>query len=101
MSSTTAPTWTIGDRIRKARRAAGIDSTGDMADLVGVSRNTITNWEADRTQPNVMALRAIAAATGVSVTWLIGGDDPDLRSRCFSTEIDQLELFANTAAVAA
>jgi transcriptional regulator with XRE-family HTH domain len=100
MTDIITPVWTLGDRLRKARSQAGIGSE-QMAAIIGTSRGTISNYENDHTDIPVKAITKWATATGVSVTWLIGSDDPDLRSRCFSTEIDQLELFANTAALAA
>lgn len=100
MSQTQAPTWTTGDRLRKARISAGIESR-DMAERLGVSRNTITNWEGDKTTPSLASLRVFAEETGIDLAWLLGLDDPDLRSRCFSTDLDQLELFANSALLVA
>ncbi len=41
----------FGDRIYKARKAKGF-SQGYLADLVGVSRQTISQWENDKFQPN-------------------------------------------------
>jgi transcriptional regulator with XRE-family HTH domain len=100
MTDIITPGWTLGDRLRKARSQAGIGSE-QMATIIGASRGTISNYENDHTDIPVKAITKWATATGVPVSWLIHGDDPDLRSRCFSAEIDQLELFANTAAVAA
>ena len=84
--STITPTWTTGDRLRKARELAGISSI-EMAEHLGVSRNTVTNYEHDNTRPPLMAIRAYAAETGVPIEWLIGEDDADLRNRCFSTDV--------------
>lgn len=78
---TITPTWTLGDRLRKARDVAGITSQ-DMADRLGVSRNTITNYENDHTSPSVLAVRAYASETGVDIEWLYG-TTTDARSRCF------------------
>lgn len=79
-NTTSTPTWTTGDRLRKAREWANIESQ-DMAELLGVSRNTISNYEHDRTNPPLAALKAWAAQTGVDILWLI--DEDDVRSRCF------------------
>lgn len=79
MEQTLTPTWTLGDRLRKARDFADISST-DMAERLGVSRNTITNYENDHTRPSLLAVRAYANETGVDVEWLMG----DVKSRCFS-----------------
>ena len=67
--------WTVGDRLRKARRAAGI-STGRMADLLVVTANTIGNYESDRTRLPAGKLRKWAEVTGVPAEWIETGADP-------------------------
>jgi transcriptional regulator with XRE-family HTH domain len=88
----TVPEWTVGDRLRKARESAGI-GVAEMALRLGVSRNTITNYEHDHRAPSLRALREWSAITGVPISWLIEGDEPEVRSRCFS----QPSLFALAA----
>jgi transcriptional regulator with XRE-family HTH domain len=55
-----------------------------MAVQLGVSRNTITNYEHDRNEVGITKLVAWATATGTDVAWLVEGDDQPSRSRCFS-----------------
>ena len=68
------PTWTLGDRLRKARLHAGLDQA-QLAAITGMSRNTVGNYEADKSTPSKLYLRAWATATGVSIEWLQHGDD--------------------------
>lgn len=70
MSTPTIPQWTLGDRLAKARDVAGL-STYAIAELLGVSRNTVTNWETGSTNPKRYAVEAWARATGVDVAWLL------------------------------
>lgn len=63
--------WTTGDRLRKTRTLAGM-STGEIAEALGVSRNTITRWEHDKVTPRQRDLIAWGAITGAGVTWLRG-----------------------------
>lgn len=51
------PTWTLGDRLRKARMHAGPDQ-GQLAEVTGIHRNTISSYEADRAIPRKPYLRA-------------------------------------------
>lgn len=71
--SITIPTWTTGDRIRKAREGVGY-SQADLANRLGVGLNTIRRWERDRSPAKRMALVAIALECNVPVEWLEGTD---------------------------
>lgn len=71
------PQWTLGDRMAKARRSAGIGSQ-NMADYLDMTRQTITNYETDRTRPPRSVLIAWALSTGVPFEWLdTGQESPD------------------------
>ena len=67
------PTWTLGDRLRKAREFAGLEQ-GELADRIGISRGTVSNYELSRGQrpPKRLVLRAWAEITGVPLDWLAG-----------------------------
>ena len=62
----------IGTRIRKQREAMRM-TVAQLASRVGVSRNTLTNWESGRTEPTASELVRVALALGCPVTDLIGG----------------------------
>lgn len=68
---TRRPTFTLGDRIRKARTAAGL-SQAAIADRLGVNRNTVVLWEHDDAQPRTASLIAVAAVTETDLEWLEG-----------------------------
>ncbi len=86
MSETTAPnvpTWTLGDRLRKARELAGMDQD-ELARRVGISRGTVSNYELGRgvRPPKVVVLRAWANECGVPYGWLVGpADNPEASGR--------------------
>ena len=67
--------FTIGDRLRKAREGLGLDR-GQFAELTGISRGTIWNYETGKTKPRRTYLRLWAMATGVDLEWLRTGDAP-------------------------
>ena len=82
-TQTRLPVWTLGDRLAKARRTANMGSA-EMAGLLDVSRTTISNYEAGRTEPTAHVLRVWSEVTGVPVAWLLDmGDEAEVRSRCF------------------
>jgi transcriptional regulator with XRE-family HTH domain len=65
------PEWTLGDRLRKARVHAGLDQAV-LATDIGISRNTVRNYEAEHVKPRRPVLLAWAMRTGVSLAWLMG-----------------------------
>ncbi len=61
-------------RLRIAREFAGLEQE-ELAEVIGVSRNTIGNAEKGRVRPRRIVLNAWALACGVPVSWL-NGDSP-------------------------
>lgn len=68
------PDWTLGDRLRKARRHANLQAI-ELAERIGVSANTIGNAENDRGVTR-RTLVGWSWATGVPIDWLEHGDQP-------------------------
>jgi transcriptional regulator with XRE-family HTH domain len=65
--------WTLGDRLRKARQAAGV-TPSEMAAYLGVERSMISRYQNDRSTPRVGYLRLWSMRTGVDLDWLRYGD---------------------------
>lgn len=84
MTTTRIPVWTLGERLAKARREAGLEQA-DMAKEIGLSRVTIGNYETGTTNPQKPTVLLWAAITGVDAGWLLtGSDHGDRRSACTS-----------------
>lgn len=81
--SDTTPAFTLGDRLAKARKHAGIGSQ-EMADRLGVGRSSISNYEAGRTAPPLHVVLDWSKETDVPLSWLIAADADTPTSR--STE---------------
>ena len=47
-------------------------SQPELAELMGVSRNTITNWENDRARPEVETIRVLCSILGIPLYELFG-----------------------------
>lgn len=75
LSTSRVPQWTTADRLRKAREYAGLDQR-QLADEMGVSRNSVSNYEHGHVQPRKIVLRAWAMVTGVPYEWLVDGELP-------------------------
>lgn len=70
----------IAQRIRRRRADRGM-SQGELAQRLGVTRQTVSNWECARTIPDAVALGAIARALDTTADELLGADAPDMRRR--------------------
>lgn len=68
------PTRTIGERLREARRTAGLTQK-EAAERIGVNRRTIWEWENNVRRPTT-ALPELAELYGVSALFLSYGPDP-------------------------
>ena len=71
----TIPEWTLGDRLRKARRASAI-GTSAMAAKLGCHRNSVLGWETDKVVPPLEVVVRWARATHVPLTWFVEDFDP-------------------------
>jgi transcriptional regulator with XRE-family HTH domain len=69
----TIPVWTQGDRLGKALEHSGV-RVQEMADHLGVSRFTLSNWIHGKTRPPRSAVMVWALRTGVPLEWLEAGD---------------------------
>lgn len=64
--------WTFGDRLRKAREAAGLEQA-DMARKFGVSAAAVSKWERGAQPRNLFAVASKwAEETDVPLDWLLG-----------------------------
>ena len=64
---------TLGQNILKMRKKSGL-SQEELGEKVGVTRQTISNWELDETQPNPDQLKGLSKALNISVDDLIEND---------------------------
>lgn len=63
---------TLGGRLSMARDAASIDLS-TLANRLGVRKETLQSWEADRAEPRASRLVNLAGILGVSPMWLMTG----------------------------
>lgn len=68
----TGPTDEVGNLIRKQREAMQM-TVAQLASRVGVSRNTITNYEAGKTEPSASDLVRLSSTLGCAVNDLLSG----------------------------
>ncbi len=62
----------IGERVRSARKAAGL-SQADLAERIGVSQPAIATWESGVHDPRRVVMAKLADALSISHEWLTAG----------------------------
>lgn len=70
----------VGTRIREHREAAGMRQD-ELAELCRVSRQTISNWERNKTPPDIESLKVMAHEFGTTIDALVGDDVPEIKRR--------------------
>lgn len=67
------PGWTLGDRLRKARRRAGL-TVAEFAGALQVTASALGQYETDRAHPRdvVQLARRVEAITGTPAEWTLG-----------------------------
>src|ERR1035438_6325982 len=67
------PPVLLRHRLRIAREFAGYGPE-ELAEIIGISRNTVTNAELGHRLPRRITLRAWAFHCGVPLSWIEGGE---------------------------
>ena len=65
----------LGEKITYGRKRAGMSQI-DLADALGVSRQSVSKWETGEANPEIAKLPQLAAVLGVSTDWLLSDEDP-------------------------
>ncbi|NKN33965.1 XRE family transcriptional regulator [Marichromatium bheemlicum] len=65
------------DRVKELRKTLGLTQQA-LGALAGVSKQAVSQWERDLTEPQWEALHALRASQGVNPRWLLHGEAPML-----------------------
>lgn len=65
--------YKFGQRLKKLRQELAV-SQSYLAENIGVSVQSISNWECDTTMPDISQIVPLAAILGVSTDFLLGND---------------------------
>ena len=76
----------IGQKLRDARRAAGLTQES-AAERLGVSRQTISNWENSRSYPDIVNVIELSDLYSVSLDELLKEDEAMMRHLETSTNV--------------
>lgn len=80
----------LGKQIRKYRKELEF-SQEDLAEKVFVSRQTISNWENDKSYPDVKSLVLISSIFNVSLDVLIKGDLKEMKEKIKEEDIQKFK----------
>ena len=70
---------TPGQRIKIARESAGYFNQGEFAKLIGIRQSTLSEIESGETKlPNAKACLLMCELTGVTLRWIIYGEDGEI-----------------------
>jgi transcriptional regulator with XRE-family HTH domain len=81
----------IGSKIKKARVAAQLTQE-QSAEAIGVSRQTLSNWENNKTYPDIVSVIKMSDVYEISLDHLL----KDTEEKTMSNYIDYLEESTNT-----
>ena len=65
----------LGEKIWRLREKKGLSQEA-LAEMLDVSRQTVSNWENDRATPDAYKLKLLCEALGVSADELLGMGEP-------------------------
>jgi transcriptional regulator with XRE-family HTH domain len=102
-TSVGVPEFDRADRMRKALRVSGV-GVQEIADYLGVARNTVSTWINGRIEPSTQTVRLWALKTGVPYEWLQTGrvdtpEPPDPATRRYSPRYGTARNFPTTRLV--
>ena len=63
----------FGDNIKRLRKNKGLKQQ-ELAEILGVKRNTYSDWENGKTEPSFDNLFKLADFFDISLDWLFGRD---------------------------
>lgn len=70
MDNITANLPSFGEKLKNARKTAKLTQE-QLAEKLGVSRQAITKWEADKGLPDIQNIKLLSKALGVSIDYLL------------------------------
>ncbi|MBP3654615.1 MAG: helix-turn-helix domain-containing protein [Oscillospiraceae bacterium] len=84
----------IGTQIKQRRTAAGL-SQEELAEQVFVTRQTLSNWENNKTYPDINSLLRLSAVFYVSLDELVKGDIPKMKEQINKEDIRKFNRESN------
>ncbi len=84
----------IGTQIKKYRNSQNL-SQEELAEKVFVTRQTISNWENEKSYPDIHSLLLLSTAFDVSLDQLVKGDIEIMKEKINEQEVSKLNYYGN------
>ena len=88
----------ISTQIKKYRNSKNL-SQEELAEKVFVTRQTISNWENEKSYPDIHSLLLLSSIFDVSLAQLIKGDIETMKEKINEQEIKKLNYYGNIFSV--
>ena len=88
----------IGSQIKKLRNALGL-SQEELAEKIYVTRQTISNWENEKSYPDIHSLLALSSIFEISLDQLIKGDIEIMKQEISKEEVRRFNRMGKLFAV--
>ena len=88
----------IGSQIKKLRNALGL-SQEELAEKIYVTRQTISNWENEKSYPDIHSLLALSSIFEISLDQLIKGDIEIMKQEISKEEVRRFNRMGRLFAV--
>lgn len=88
----------LGENLKAYRKSARL-SQDELADRIYVSRQTISNWENNKTYPDVSSLVLLSEVFQISLDKLIKGDIDMMKEVIQKEEVDKMKHYGTIYAV--
>lgn len=83
----------LGNRIKKFREKINL-SQEELADKIYTSRQTISNWENDKTYPDINSLKLLSNLFDVSLDDLVEGDIENMKRKVEENELKEFQALS-------
>ena len=67
---------TLGEKIKSARRTKGF-TQHQLAGMVGAKHNSVSDWENDKSKPDMDTIELLCGALELTPTYLVGSKSDD------------------------
>ncbi len=84
----------IGNKIKKYRESSNL-SQEELADKIYVSRQTVSNWENNKSYPDINSLKLLTNIFDVSLDEFIEGDIEEMKKRISEFDIKEYNTLSN------